>query len=522
MSLTQIRNVVLLFSNPWIGQNQGASTILKNITSLSVSIVKSPGKTLLPLFNIPLIFLPQSQIAYSETIKDNITTLSTNYAPSDGTIQGLLYVPDIDPDDECSKRANAYIPYNATRQSNLPPTSYNLVALAPWIDANCTKALLASTRADQLRAFLFYLPNGDTSQPPASDDATWHLDDDDSNSWMSKYKYPIYVIPGASGQEMMHELSLYSGNLTQVPYGANISELYHPNSADYVRIWTQLHVEFDSATLPMWAWVLIIIGLLVFITGGTSVLMHCIQNRRRAALRRRVMRGDIDLEGLGIKRVTVPPEHILDFPLFTYNYDPPATSIERSGSTSQKDHKDVSVLSESSIPATGTIIPPPEYQPSCHICLDYYESKVTIIRELPCGHIFHPECIDEFLSEVSSLCPICKKSMLPKGYSPKITNGMVRRERATRRLRPRIITSANSKRSHPRLDSWGSTVVKHIRSLPSSPTQPEPIDIELAERSKDPVTTRQRMQDLAGHLDDNSDDGKPPWRRAVAKVFPLS
>lgn len=491
MSLTQIRNVVLLFSNPWIGDS-GASTILKNITSLS------------------------SDIAYSETIRDNITTLSTNYAPSDGTIQGLLYVPDIDPDDECSERAIAYIPKNATRQSNLPPTSYNLIALAPWIDANCTKALLASTRADQLRAFLFYLPGGDYSQPPASDDPTWYIDDDDTNSWMSKYKYPIYVLPSASGTQIMHELSLYSGNLTQVPYGANISELYHPNSADYVRIWTQLHVDFDSATMPMWAWILIIVGLLIFITGGTSLLMHVVQNRRRAALRRRVMRGDVDLEGLGIKRVKVPPEHILDFPLFTYNYDPPPTSIDNNlGTSSPGETKDIPVVA-------GSSIPPPEYQPSCHICMDYYESKVTIIRELPCGHIFHPECIDEFLSEVSSLCPICKKSMLPKGYSPKITNGMVRRERATRRLRPRIITRPSSKESRPRLDSWGSTVKKHIRSLPSSPTRAETIDIELAERSKDPATTRQRMQDLAGSLDDNSDDGKPPWRRAVARVFPLS
>lgn len=304
----------------------------------------------------------------------------------------------------------------------------------------------------------------------------------------------------------MHELSLYSGNLTQVPYGANISELYHPNSADYVRIWTQLHVDFDSATMPMWAWILIIVGLLILITGGTSLLMHVVQNRRRAALRRRVMRGDVDLEGLGIKRVKVPPEHILDFPLFTYNYDPPPTSIDNNlGTSSPGESKDIPVVA-------GSSIPPPEYQPSCHICMDYYESKVTIIRELPCGHIFHPECIDEFLSEVSSLCPICKKSMLPKGYSPKITNGMVRRERATRRLRPRIITRPTSKESRPRLDSWGSTVKKHIRSLPSSPTRTETIDIELAERSKDPATTRQRMQDLAGSLDDNSDDGKPPCK----------
>jgi hypothetical protein len=78
------------------------------------------------------------------------------------------------------------------------------------------------------------------------------------------------------------------------------------------------------------------------------------------------------------------------------------------------------------------------YQPTCEICLEPYKNRETIIRELPCGHIFHPECIDEFLHGVSSLCPICKASMLPEGYCPKITNDMVRRERAIRLLRGRI------------------------------------------------------------------------------------
>lgn len=487
----------------------------------------------------------QSQLAYSGSVTGNITTLSTNYAPSDGTIQGLLYVPDIDPDDSCAQRASAYIPENATSQANLPPTTYNLVALAPWIDANCTKALLASTRADQLRAFLFYLPNNDTSQPPDSDDSIWTLDDnDESNSWMSNYHYPIYVIPGSSGSEMMHELSLYSGNLTQVPYGDNISAIYHPDSADYVRIWTELRVAYDSPTLPIWAWILIICGLFLFITGGTSLFMHCVQNRRRAALRRRVMRGEIDLEGLGIKRVTIPPEHILNFPLFTYNYDPPVSSAAlRSPTSAQSMDLEASYgASGSQGPSAGRIIPPSEYQPSCHICLEYYESKITIIRELSCGHIFHPECIDEFLGEISSLCPVCRKSMLPKGYSPKITAGMVRRERATRRLRPRIRIRPDQEGAQPRVQSWSSTVKKHLRSLPSSPTKPEYSVIEMPkmpETHKDPEITRQRMRELAGPVDDRSDDGKPPCktlqifflttnlqadprlgRKAVGKVFP--
>ncbi|KAI1855626.1 hypothetical protein JX265_006029 [Neoarthrinium moseri] len=487
---------VLLFSNPWLGGIRGSSTILRNITSLS------------------------SAIAYSDRITENITTLSTNYAASDGIIQGLLYTPDIDPDDPCSARASQYIPNNATKQENLPPTSYNLIALAPWIDPDCTYSLLTSTRADQLRAFIFYLPGNDTSQPPGADDAVWKLDNSSTgNSWIAKYRYPIYVVPSATGSRMMHELSLYSGNLTQVPYGANITELYHPDSADYVRIWTELRVSFDNTPLPIWAYVLIICGVVLLILGSTSLMMHWIQNRRRASLRRRVKSGEVDLEALGVKRLTVPPEHILNFPLFTYNYDPPTSPMSPTSPYPEDVKAAYTATSSHGAFPRGSILPT-DYQPKCHICLDDFESKVTIIRELTCGHIFHPECIDEFLGEISSLCPICKKSMLPRGYAPKITNGMVRRERATRRLRPRIVAPATSEEPRQRVDSWGSTVKRHLRSAPSSPTLSKHPVIELPERAKDPETARQRMRELADPIDDRSDDGNPPWKRAVAKVFP--
>ncbi|KAI7100897.1 hypothetical protein KC324_g21039 [Hortaea werneckii] len=82
-------------------------------------------------------------------------------------------------------------------------------------------------------------------------------------------------------------------------------------------------------------------------------------------------------------------------------------------------------------------------QPTCAICLDDYvpvsaESEGTTVRELPCHHIFHPECVDAFLKENSSLCPICKRTALPQGYCPRnVTNAMVRRERIMNHRRAR-------------------------------------------------------------------------------------
>jgi len=77
-------------------------------------------------------------------------------------------------------------------------------------------------------------------------------------------------------------------------------------------------------------------------------------------------------------------------------------------------------------------------QTTCPICLDDFAPHESEVRELPCRHIFHPECIDLFLRDNSSLCPMCKKSALPAGYCPvKVTNLMVRRERLVRRMRER-------------------------------------------------------------------------------------
>ena len=276
----------------------------------------------------------------------------------------------------------------------------------------------------------------------------------------------------------MHELSLYSGNITSVPYGHQIAELPSIDPRDYVRIYTQIGTT-NSSTLPgLWAFLLIIVAVLALMLGTTSATMHVIQRSRRQSLRRRVASGEVNLEALGIKRLTVPQEVIDRLPLFTYNCEdenlrPVSTELKKMGkraSIRQEEPREASspnpegisqfqdeILGchEGQAPRLSTFddsISNPESlfvhkflpysQPMCPICLEDFEAGTTPIRELPCGHIFHPDCIDAFLSNNSSLCPMCKKSVLPVGYCPtKITNAMVRRERNVRNLRSRITIS---------------------------------------------------------------------------------
>lgn len=466
-----------------------------------------------------------------------MTILSHKYAQTDnGIIQGLLYVPDLETNDPCNALSKSYIPSKVTRRADLPPTNYNLIAIAPWINPNCTQSYLASARVDPLRGFIFYHPDNNTDKPPGANSEEWELGD--GGNWKVTNRYPIYAVSGVVGAEMIQQLHEYSGNVSQVPFGNNITALYDPDPMDYVRIWTEIRVSTPDGLPTMWIFILAVIGVLIVVVAGTSMLMHYVQRRRRISLQRRVVAGEVNLEAMGIRRMTVPINHIQKFPLFTYHYEPEPSTTPPSPTSprsprrartrrSSRDPRDdtmtpaipmsPAIVSEKGLPSPAAVsamtanTTATDYQPTCPICLEDYENRITIIRELPCGHIFHPDCIDEFLSEISSLCPICKTSMLPSGYCPKITNGMVRRERAMRKIRDRIVVEdSDGESTHGRIHSWGTNVKKKIfrpstRSLPIA-TQ----ERELRSRQSHPPSltdeTRLRMRALAGGGD--SDDGR--------------
>ncbi|KAK2025323.1 hypothetical protein LX32DRAFT_65501 [Colletotrichum zoysiae] len=507
MSLEQVRNVVLLFSNPvWSGANTIPSTLIQNITSLSTSL------------------------AYQDTISENLTTLSsTNSETQDGVIRGLLYVPDLSTSDPCYKQQYDIIPRNATTQASLPPTNYNLIALAPWFSVSCTKAYLASARLDPIRAFVFYRPDNSTSEPQGADSPIWDLGDGDA--WRSQNRYPIFAISGAEGNKMMHQLSLYSGNISQTPHGDQIAQRYDPHDDDYIRIWTELTVRDRDSVPAMWTWILTVVGVVLFIIACLSLTMHLVQRRRRISLRRRVLSGEVDLEAMGIKRVTVPVTHVKGFPLFTYSFQPdmistPSTTRPSKSARSPRSMRtDQRTISESVTSrsrarrgsqnsATSTVAT--NFQPQCHICLEYYVDRESIIRELPCGHIFHPECIDEFLGLNSSLCPICKRSMLPRNHCPKISNGMVRRERAIRRLRERVVLDeSDDEEAEVKGKRWGKRlfgtdkVASSPIETPMTPVVPSnsqntaqeaantraPSDLEVASLSRTLEPTQEEQED---------------------------
>ncbi len=315
--------------------------------------------------------------------------------------------------------------------------------------------------------------------PPPVSDPVWGLGD--GGSWKKKNKFPVYAIPGYQGSSIMTQLGQYSGAISNAPNGSLLQEQLRSSSV--ARLYSSVELAETTSLPSLWAFLLIVLGIVLFLVGFTSCLMHLYQRRRRNALRRRIVHGEVDLERLGIKRLTVPQEAINMLPRFPYNpsekelLDRPKDHITALSDFPIKEpaagpaaaNKVASLAtptesSESALPdqenpsvptsppsrhrsppptSSPSVLPAstkPSYaQPTCPICLDDFVPQQTIVRSLPCYHFYHPECIDPFLLQNSSLCPVCKSKVLPKGYCPAvITNAMVRRERQQRRNRDRM------------------------------------------------------------------------------------
>lgn len=311
--------------------------------------------------------------------------------------------------------------------------------------------------------------------------------------------------------------------------------------------------------------------------------MHWVQRRRRQRLRRRVVTGEVDLEVLGIKRLTVPQELLDKMPLYTYGTVRPERPVNAALPAARAD-KDLSTSSGSRSSSPSPDIRPSAAmarahsyrpsaldQPTCPICLDDFvpadpsaNEPGNTVRELPCHHIFHPECVDAFLRDNSSLCPMCKNTCLPPGFCPKnVTNAMVRRERIMRRNRERggadesqptdatadtigQDNAPNQTTSHPPT-SLGQRIARRITSAPASTNNtnsqqmtdlsstqqrsatgavPTPPPVPPADASRRREWARQRAVAMLGRrappLDPDAEEAArtPRWRKVVGSIFP--
>lgn len=389
------------------------------MTGLQISTLEFLGFASITGTNYQLV--PEN-LSFNYHLDGDVRTLSSGYSPPPS--MGFLFVPTLD--GACPDAS--YLPENVTRLSDLP-LSPPKIAIAPWISPQCTLAYLNAVSSQLVTAFVFFLPDQPSSSPlPSDNDAAWSLGD--GGQWKTTYSYPVYAIPTQIGQMLLENMSDYSSNITDVPNGQQlVDDLGYPLDS-YVRLLMEVTTKSKGGTsLPsIWVFLLIILAILLGLIGILSLTMHIIQRKRRNALQARIARGEVDVEALGIGKLTVPQDFVDKMPLYAYAPSPDPAVAEKG--TSQAS--------------------PPLQQSTCAICLDDFIPSESQVRELPCRHVFHPECIDLFLLDSSSFCPLCKQSVLPQGYIPgKITNSMVRRERYMRRNRDRRARQAEAHQSAP-------------------------------------------------------------------------
>ena len=361
----------------------------------------------------------------------NVQTLWANNEQGDD-IEGLLYVPDLPPSVSCNGSDVFAIPSNVTRRSDLPPANYAVIALAPWLDQNCVTAYLTAAQT-VATAFIFYLPNNDTNTPPPVTSSVWNLNQ--GGPWGILNNFPIYAIPGAYGSAVMDQLAQYSGPTSQLPNSNALLPLY--GNDDYIR----LYVNFNTGGGPhyptLWAFLLIILGIVLVLLAITSLSMRWKQRRNRNALHQRILAGEVDLELLGVKKPPRMTQADID-------------AIESVKYIPSEEKPPLPLPASSTSKATPAPSPQDYNQTTCPICLEDYVAHETTVRVLPCHHIYHPECIDPHLLASSSLCPVCKARVPTQAEAgqtnpndpshlniPPITNAMVRRERYLRQVRAR-------------------------------------------------------------------------------------
>ena len=358
-----------------------------------------------------------------------------------------LYVPELSSSDPCQNWSQPHVPQNVTRKSDIPAAAANrLFGLAPWLSDHSECALPyieAAARNDATQGLIFYptdsQANSSGSLPENSD---WGVSQSQWDEWTSSIEYPIWAVGSSAGGRVMTELSRYSGIVAQSPIADTEPDEFSAENQVGLGAWVDNHLdEPDEEDLSLferpWIFVIMVLAIILALVGLVTLMLHLNQIRMRRDLRRRVAAGEVDLERLGIRRQRVPLKMVERMPLYEYQSE---TGPSRSDAETLLAASYAGPFSRKTLAKRNA----PFSQTTCAICLDNFVHHESVVRELPCQHIFHPDCVDDFLVTSTSLCPVCKKSVLPGGvYSGDITNSIVRRERLARRRLEYGTTSAN-------------------------------------------------------------------------------
>ncbi|CAG8507972.1 10751_t:CDS:1, partial [Acaulospora morrowiae] len=315
------------------------------------------------------------------------------------------------------------------------------------------------------RKYKIGLISADTTNCTIAEKITKSISDDDIGiiMWTSSDRdlpdssqtlVPVFSINSTSSNQLKSELQeIYDG--------------FIKNSSTY-RVLRVKMVPFQPLSPNFWFVSMISVAGVLILSFFVSIILHVrIHRGRRRQVEQIRFQREND-EALGMKKWTLDKEVIGTFPVIIYSRkisstetgeekESPEDVVENKSSSDGVEGKgktdDVNNISDDGIdeqsrqhklcrksstrstksqrseravgsasllyssPDTDTTssdhISNSETRETCAICLEDFDNGDEV-RELPCRHWYHVECIDPWLTTKSSSCPLCKKDCKPE------------------------------------------------------------------------------------------------------------
>ncbi|KAE9598117.1 putative transcription factor C2H2 family [Lupinus albus] len=168
----------------------------------------------------------------------------------------------------------------------------------------------------------------------------------------------------------------------------------------------------------------------------------------------------------------------------------------------------------------------------CAICLCEFEDSDTLRLIPKCDHVFHPECIDEWLSSHST-CPVCRANLVPQPgesvhalpiqtnvdsvHDIEAQNDVVstEHERVLSSTNPELVNRCNRPRRFPRSHSTGHSLVQPVENT-------ERFTLRLPLEVRKRIINRQLQRASSFILLPNRTDCEGSSRGRISKLLNLS
>ncbi|WBW71980.1 ubiquitin-protein ligase E3 Meu34 [Schizosaccharomyces osmophilus] len=292
--------------------------------------------------------------------------------------------------------------------SDLQP--YGLIALAPF--DKCAPNYVQQALSDDASAILFY----NASTHAESEHNFESFDHKVSGSYLSKI--PMLLISHPYGLRFEDALKFYSSpKIQSLNDNGMLAHKYGDIDAK-ARIGTLVYKGQGTYKSLSWFYILIAIIASIFLIVSSYIILHF--TGALAGLYRSLRRAGAPIpqrftESRNKSKPSPVKKELLEtFPVRLYTVSgptlPPVTHQTTNSSAlslpGSEELKDDAVVND--------VRPVNHYnQSECSICLSNYSNDHKVYRELPCLHIYHPDCIDPYLLNISDKCPVCKQSVLP-------------------------------------------------------------------------------------------------------------